>query len=124
MLQNDNEAGFSLRHRDEETFHEDAEILLTIPSFSLFITGDLSFYADVLGMPNSSSYWCPWCLISHKEWQSDPQTFVAEPRTAKFLEETYKAVKNDVRISQPQHQNVKRKKKSNEKVKNLNVNHT
>ncbi len=55
LLQNDNKAGFSLRHRDKETFHEDAEILLTIPSFSLFITGDLSFYADVLGMPNSSS---------------------------------------------------------------------
>jgi len=33
-----------------------------IPSFEVFITYDLSFNADVPGRPNSSSYWCPWCL--------------------------------------------------------------
>jgi hypothetical protein len=57
----------------------------------------LAFYADVLRIPNSSSYWCPWCLLSHKEWQHDPQSFIAKPRTAKFLDETYHAVKNNVR---------------------------
>ena len=35
-------------------------------------------YANVLGMPNSSSYWCPWCLVSHKEWQGEPVSYIAE----------------------------------------------
>jgi hypothetical protein len=29
---------------------------LSIASFRIFITGDLSYYADVLGMPASTSY--------------------------------------------------------------------
>ncbi len=60
-------------------------LLFQIPRFDLFISGDLSFHSDVLGMPNSSSYWGPWCLTLHKEWQSDPQTSITELRTAGFL---------------------------------------
>jgi hypothetical protein len=54
-----------IRYRSENMLEAGSEIVLTLPKFSLFITGDLSFYADVLGMPNSSSYWCPWCLVFH-----------------------------------------------------------
>jgi hypothetical protein len=56
-----------MKHIHTETFDEDSTMLLTIPSFSLFITGDLPFYADFLGMRSSSSYWCPWCLLSRPE---------------------------------------------------------
>jgi hypothetical protein len=56
--------GFSLPQTYKERFPKDSAILLTTPCFNLFITGYLSYYADVLGMPHSSSYWCPWYLLS------------------------------------------------------------
>jgi hypothetical protein len=89
------ENGFRMRYRNEKSVVTGSKIELTLPKFYLFITGDLAFYADVLGMPNSSSYWCPWCLVSHKEWQAEPNTFVAEERTSKFLKETYEAIRKD-----------------------------
>jgi hypothetical protein len=46
-------------------------------------------------MPNSTSYWCPWCLLSHSEWNKAPETFIPEARTLGFLSEMYLAVKND-----------------------------
>ncbi len=58
------ENGFSMKHIHAETFDADSILLLTIPSFSLFITSGLSFHADVLAMPSSSIYWCPWCLLT------------------------------------------------------------
>jgi hypothetical protein len=61
---------------DEQNFPNEAKILLTIPSFSLFITGGL-------------------CLLSHQEWQQEPSTFVAANQTAEFLTVTYEAVKKD-----------------------------
>jgi len=88
-------SSFTMDHCDETRFPEGSKIVLIMPSFEVFITGDLSFYADVLGMPNSSSYWCPWCLLSHPEWNRDPATFVTEDRTLKFLSETVEAIKND-----------------------------
>jgi len=59
----------------------------TIQSFNVYITGDLAFYALVLGKgnlafctlvlgkPNSSSHWCIWCN-SPKKWYGCP-TLVA-----------------------------------------------
>jgi hypothetical protein len=78
-----------LQH-DENKFPTGSKIV-----FAMFITGDFSFYADVLGMPNSSSYWCPWCLLSHPEWNKDPDAFVTEERTLKFLSKTLEAIKYD-----------------------------
>ncbi len=88
-------SSFTIMHCDETSFAAGSEIILSLPPFALFITGDLSFYADVLGMPNSSSYWCPWCLLSHPEWNRDPTTFVAEERTLKFLSDTVEAINKD-----------------------------
>jgi hypothetical protein len=84
-----------MTHQDEARFPAGSKIILIMPPFSLFITGDLSYYADVLGMPNSSSYWCPWCLLSHADWNQPPETFNAEERTLEFLTEVSLAVKND-----------------------------
>jgi hypothetical protein len=86
--------GFSLRQSYEERYPQDSVILLTIPHFNLFITGDLAYYADVLGMPNSSSYWCPWCLLSRPEWQQSADA-TGEARTTAFLEEMSTAIQND-----------------------------
>lgn len=87
--------GFSLHQTYEERFPRNSKIVLTIPCFNLFITGDLSFYADVLGMPNSSSYWCPWCLLSRPEWQESADA-TGESRTTAFLEQMGAAITTDV----------------------------
>jgi hypothetical protein len=93
-LSSNEENGFSMKHCHKERFEKGSMLLLTIPSFQIFMTGDLSFYADVLGMPSSSSYWCPWCLLSRPEWQTPPSE-EPEERSAMFLKETYEAILND-----------------------------
>jgi hypothetical protein len=39
------------------------KIVLCIPKFTLFVTGDLSFYADSCGKHKSCSYWCIYCTL-------------------------------------------------------------
>jgi len=92
----DEPGGFSMKYSHDNTLKVGSTIVLMIPNFSLYVTGDLSFYADVLGMPKSSSYWCPWCLLSRIEWQESAES-CGEKRTIKFLTETYDAVMRDTR---------------------------
>ncbi len=62
----------------------------------------MAYYADALGMPNSSSYWCPWCLLSRPEWQLLPSNQPAEECTAEFLENMYQAIlKNERKQLKP-----------------------
>ena len=88
------QTGFSITQIHEERLPDDSKIVLTIPKFNLFVTGDLAYYADMLGMPNSSSYWCPWCLLSRPEWQGSPDA-TGEIRTTKSLLDIYDAIRND-----------------------------
>jgi len=90
----DETGGFSMKHSHDDKLKEGSLITLIIPHFNLYVTGDLSFYADVLGMPKSSSYWCPWCLLSRIEWQQSAES-CGEKRTIQFLTETYDKVKQD-----------------------------
>jgi hypothetical protein len=94
-LQSKDPNGFSLKynHHDEK-IAKGSKIILIIPHFDLYITGDLSFYADILGMPKSSSYWCPWCLLSHPEWQQSANNN-GEKRAIEFLNETYDKIVKD-----------------------------
>ncbi len=101
-LQSKDPNGFSLKynHHDEK-IAKGSKIILIIPHFDLYITGDLSFYADILGMPKSSSYWCPWCLLSRPEWQQSANNN-GEKRTIEFLNEMYhKIVKDKAKRLQP-----------------------
>jgi hypothetical protein len=85
---------FSTKCVHEERFPANATILFIIPKFNLFLTGDLSYYADILGMPNSCSHWCPFCLLSRPEWQESASN-TGDARTAAFLQETYEKIKNN-----------------------------
>jgi hypothetical protein len=60
---------FSTKCIHEERFPADATMLFIIPEFKLFLTGNLNYYANILRRLNSCRYWCPFCLISHPEWQ-------------------------------------------------------
>ncbi len=52
MISSHNENGFSMKNSDEEHL-KISEIVLTIRNFSIFIAGNLAFYANVLGMSRS-----------------------------------------------------------------------
>jgi len=93
-LQADHGNGFSMKYNHSKTLKKGSSIVLIIPHFDLYVTGDLSYYADVLGMPNSSSYWCPWCLLSRIQWQQSADN-VGEKRTREFLNQTFDAITND-----------------------------
>jgi hypothetical protein len=58
---------FSITWFYEERLPANASILFIILEFKWFLTGDLNYYANILGMPNSCSYWCPFCLVSRPE---------------------------------------------------------
>jgi hypothetical protein len=60
--------GFSIKHSIEEKHSCGSAILLIAQSFDLFVTGDMSYCANVLVMPASTSYLCPFCLLSRPEW--------------------------------------------------------
>jgi hypothetical protein len=47
---------FMMTQHDETRFPASSKVIFITLPFSLFITGDLSYYADVLGMPNSTSH--------------------------------------------------------------------
>jgi hypothetical protein len=83
------EIAFTLKNVADETFEEGSKIMCIIPSFKVFVTGDLAFYADVLGMPNSTSYWCPWCLSSRPRGQVLPSNQLSMEHTAEFQQEMY-----------------------------------
>ena len=38
------------------------------------VTGDLAFYATMLGKPNMSAYWCVWCKLSSSQWSKVENT--------------------------------------------------
>ncbi len=84
-----------MKYKHDEKLKEGSAIIIIIPHFDLYVTGNLAYYADVLGMPKSSSYWCPWCLLSRVEWQQSAENN-GEKRTIEFLQQTYNAVRNDV----------------------------
>ena len=48
--------------------HETDTVLQEIP-FRVFMTGDLAYYAICHGKENSTSHWCPFCMLSHANWQ-------------------------------------------------------
>jgi hypothetical protein len=34
----------------------------------VFISGDLAFYATILGKPNMAPIWCNWCMLTKQAW--------------------------------------------------------
>lgn len=59
---------------------------------SLAASGDLAFYADVLGKPNSSGYWCHLCQLCWKEWNKRNHK-AGEKWTLEKMRATLKAFK-------------------------------
>jgi hypothetical protein len=82
-----------MMQHDENSCPVRMTVTFITPPFAIFMTGGLSDYAADLGIPNSTSYWCPWCLLSHVEWDRPPETFHVIESTSKFLTDMATAVK-------------------------------
>jgi hypothetical protein len=58
--------GFNIADTDGTS--DDDVLVKTVP-IRVIVTGDLAFYAIVLGMENHSGSWCWLCLLSKAQWE-------------------------------------------------------
>ena len=56
-------------HEKKLTKKSGIKIILDVPQFIFYVTGDLAFYADILSMHKTNHWWCGWCLLTHQDWQ-------------------------------------------------------
>jgi hypothetical protein len=42
--------------------------IITRLPIQVFVTGDLAYFAAILGKVNMAADWCTWCGLSAKEW--------------------------------------------------------
>ena len=42
---------------------------ISIPT-RILISGDLAFFATIVGKNNMSGHWCHWCMLSPSEWEN------------------------------------------------------
>ena len=78
---------------EETSLPSGAKICLTIPELMIYMTGDLAFYSDVLGKPNSSPHWCHLCDLSHKEWNDVSNVNKGNLWSINMMKETYETYK-------------------------------
>jgi hypothetical protein len=64
---------FSLSYLFQAWMLSENDSRLCDVSIRLFVTGDLKFYAQMLGHDNMSgtSSWCMWCLMAPNEWSKE-----------------------------------------------------
>ncbi len=69
LLIRDANGGLSCRMRN----HGDDTLLTIISSLPIrvFVTGDLAYFAAILGKVNMAGDWCTWCGLSAKEWSPE-----------------------------------------------------
>jgi hypothetical protein len=56
---------FHLRNHQDDV--EQLTIVCNLP-IRVFVTGDLAYFAAILGKVNMAGDWCTWCGLSTKEW--------------------------------------------------------
>jgi hypothetical protein len=56
-----------------------------------FITGDLAFFAIILGKENMSTQWCTWCKLSRVKW-SNPNHVRGEPWSIEGIQNVHFSV--------------------------------
>jgi hypothetical protein len=80
---------------DNDTLPPGYSHVTTIPSVrvKIAITGDLAFYATMMGKPNMDSKWCYRCNLAAKEWASIDPIIVGDLWTRELL--SLKLMEND-----------------------------
>ena len=65
---------------------------VVIPGFTLFICGDLAWYATAMGRDGTSPFRCPYCKLHHSDFQDKDKE--GEPLTLKDLNDFAQAYKH------------------------------
>lgn len=78
---------------EETSLPSGAKICLNIQELMIYMTGDLAFYSDILGKPNSSPHWCHLCDLSHKEWNDVSNVTKGNLWSINMMKETYEIYK-------------------------------
>jgi hypothetical protein len=60
-------AGLSCRMKENGDEPPLTLIISSLP-IRVFVTGDLAYFAAILGKVNMAGDWCTWCGLSAKEW--------------------------------------------------------
>jgi hypothetical protein len=66
-----------------------------------FITGDLAFFATILGKENMSTKWCTWCKLFRVEW-SNPNHVRGEPWSIEGIQEVHFNVMENNLLEMPE----------------------
>jgi hypothetical protein len=91
----------------QELPEEDAlSIDSSIRCFKVYVTGDLAFYALMLGKPNSSNNWCIWCQLQKKFFGTPEMVTDAVKWTLEKLKDAKRLFKNRSAKSQKNHKGV------------------
>jgi hypothetical protein len=91
----------------QELTEEDAlSINSSIWCFKVYVTGDLAFYALMLGKPNSSNNWCIWCQIQKKFFGMPEMVTDAVKWILEKLKDVKRLFKNRSVKSQKNHKGV------------------
>ena len=72
------------------------KVVLGMLTLNIYVTVDLVFYADILGMHKMSHWWCPWSLLlNHPQWQLLGADKKGEKCNHQMILDTYdKLIKN------------------------------
>ena len=57
----------------------------------IVVTGDLAFYASLLGKVNASGHWCTWCRLMYTEWKENDHD-AGESWTLEKMDELREAI--------------------------------
>jgi hypothetical protein len=91
----------------QELLEEDAlSIDYFIWCFKVKVTGDLAFYALMLGEPNSSNNWCIWCQLQKKFFGMPEMVTDAVKWILEKLNDAKRLFKNRLAKSQKNHKGV------------------
>ena len=103
----DNIQALSTMMIQETNLPSGGEICLDIPHFVLYFTGDLAYYADILGKPNSSPHWCHLCNLSHKEWNDVRNLKKGKLWCINTMQQTYETYKQQEQATKPAVKGIK-----------------
>jgi hypothetical protein len=67
---------------------------------NVFITGDLAFFATILGKEHMGGIWCPWCMLSKQQWSLESHD-IGEEWTIERLFQIREQVENNTLLPAP-----------------------
>ena len=84
IIKQNGEKNYSFERPEADPLVEAPFLVEKAADLRVFVTGDLAFYATVLGMENASASACWLCRLKKTEWNADPLR-KGKKRTMKWI---------------------------------------